>query len=67
MIWINLLVNYIVGGYALYKVVNEIKTCYKINGFGIYFLKFNFFALMKWMAIIAIVQKLVQFIFSIIL
>jgi hypothetical protein len=64
MNWITLILNYIVGGYALYRIAKEINLCYKINGFGLYLIKFHVITLVKWAVIIAIVQNLFHFILT---
>ena len=64
MYLITLLFNYIVGGYALYRVWKEVSSCYKVNGFGIYLIKFQLITLLKWAVILAIIQSLFHFIIT---
>ena len=64
MTWIALLLNYIVGGYAIYRMGKEMSMCYKVNGFGFYFVKFNVLTLVKWAVIVSLITRVVCFLIT---
>lgn len=60
-IFILLLVNYIVGGYAVYRIFRDTNRSFKVNGFGLYIFKYTGKTLIKWSIIVSLLTMPLQF------
>jgi len=57
-----LIVNYIFGGYAVYRIFRDTTRCFQVNGFGLYIFKYACLTLIKWGFFISLITMSLQLI-----